>query len=82
MAKKREVASFCGNFSPVKRRRAILVSRMRHLRGEIGEVLKTRAVAVGVSRTSQRRRHTQAEREGSWELEVADLLGRHLSGLL
>ena len=42
--KKRDVASLVGNFSPVKRRRAILVRRMRHLRGETGEVLKTRAV--------------------------------------
>jgi len=44
MPKKRAVASCWGNLSPVKRRRAILVSRMRHLRGEMGEVLKTRAV--------------------------------------
>lgn len=44
MPKKSEVASLVGNFSPVKRRRAILVRRMRHLRGETGEVLKTRAV--------------------------------------
>jgi hypothetical protein len=43
MPKKRDVASWVGNFSPVNRRRAILVRRMRHLRGEIGEVLKTRA---------------------------------------
>lgn len=43
MPKKSEVASFVGNFSPVKSRRAILVRRMRHFRGEMGEVLKTRA---------------------------------------
>lgn len=42
--KKREVASLVGNFSPVKRRREILVKRIRHLLGETGEVLKTRAV--------------------------------------
>jgi hypothetical protein len=48
MPKKREVASFTGNFSPVKRRRAILVRRIRHLRGETGDVLKTRAVVVRV----------------------------------
>lgn len=46
MPKKSEVASLVGNFSPVKRRRAILVSRMRHLRGETGEVLKTRAAPI------------------------------------
>lgn len=43
MPKKREVASLVGNFSPVKRRRAIFVKRMRHRRGDMGEVLKTRA---------------------------------------
>jgi hypothetical protein len=43
MPKKREVASLVGNFSPVERRRAILVRRIRHLRGETGDVLKTRA---------------------------------------
>ena len=47
MPKKREVASFVGNFSPVKRRRAILVRRMRHLRGEMGDELKSRAVSKG-----------------------------------
>ncbi len=46
MPKKREVASLVGNFSPVKRSRAILVSRMRHFRGDTGEVLKTRAVSL------------------------------------
>ena len=44
MPKKRSVASFRGNFSPVKSRRAIFVRRMRHFRGDIGDVLKTRAV--------------------------------------
>lgn len=32
-----------GNFSPVKRRRAILVRSLRHLKGDIGEELKSRA---------------------------------------
>lgn len=41
--KKRVVASFVGNLSPVYRRRAILVRRMRHLRGWIGELLNSRA---------------------------------------
>jgi len=44
MPKKREVASLVGNFSPVKSSRAILVSRIRHFRGDTGDVLKTRAV--------------------------------------
>jgi hypothetical protein len=44
MPKKRSVASLVGNFSPVKRRRAIFVSRMRHFRGDTGDVLNTRAV--------------------------------------
>lgn len=44
MPKKREVASLVGNLSPVKRRRAILVRRIRHFRGEIGEELNNRAV--------------------------------------
>ena len=43
MPKKRDVASFVGNFSPVKRRSAILVRRRRHLKGDIGEELKSRA---------------------------------------
>lgn len=37
MPKKRSVASFGGNESPVKRSSAILVSRIRHFRGEMGE---------------------------------------------
>ena len=37
------MASLVGNFSPVKRRRAILVRRIRHLRGEMGDELKRRA---------------------------------------
>src|SRR6186713_1611183 len=43
--KKSDVASFVGNFSPVKRRRAILVSKRRHLSGEIGEELNNRATS-------------------------------------
>jgi hypothetical protein len=46
MPKKRDVASLTGNLSPVKRSRAILVRRIRHLRGETGDVLKTRAICV------------------------------------
>jgi hypothetical protein len=45
MPKKRVVASLVGNFSPVYRRRAILVRRTRHLRGCIGEELKSRAIS-------------------------------------
>jgi hypothetical protein len=48
--KKRVVASFVGNFSPVYRRRAILVRRTRHLRGCIGEELKSRAISVRYER--------------------------------
>jgi hypothetical protein len=44
MPKKRVVASVVGNFSPVKRRTAILVRRVRHLRGDMGEELNSRAV--------------------------------------
>ena len=44
MPKKRAVASFVGNFSPVKRRREILVRRIRHFRGDTGDVLNTRAI--------------------------------------
>jgi hypothetical protein len=44
MPKKRVVASLVGNFSPVYRRRAILVRRTRHRRGWIGEELNNRAV--------------------------------------
>lgn len=43
MPKKRDVASFVGKTSPVKRRRAIFVRSIRHLRGDIGEELKSRA---------------------------------------
>ena len=43
MPKKRDVASLVGNFSPVKRRRAILVSNLRHRSGDIGDELKSRA---------------------------------------
>jgi hypothetical protein len=47
MPKKSSVASLVGNFSPVNSKRAILVSSIRHFRGEIGEELKTRAGEVG-----------------------------------
>lgn len=43
MPKKRDVASLVGNFSPVKRRRAIFVSSIRHLRGDTGDELNKRA---------------------------------------
>ena len=43
MPKKSDVASFVGNLSPVKRRRAIFVRRIRHRRGEIGDELNNRA---------------------------------------
>ena len=43
MLKKRVVASFVGNLSPVKRSMEILVRRARHRRGDIGEELKSRA---------------------------------------
>lgn len=46
MPKKREVASFVGNLSPVKRRRAIFVRRIRHFRGEIGDELNNRAASI------------------------------------
>lgn len=41
--KKSDVASLVGNFSPVKRSKDIFVKRIRHFRGDIGDVLKTRA---------------------------------------
>ena len=47
MPKKSVVASFVGNFSPVYRRSAILVRRIRHFRGCIGELLNNRAVWGG-----------------------------------
>lgn len=47
MPKKREVASLVGNLSPVKRSRAILVRRIRHCLGEIGDELNNRAVSTG-----------------------------------
>src|SRR4051794_32106908 len=46
MPKKRVVASFVGNCSPVNMRTAILVSNVRHVRGEIGEELKRRAARI------------------------------------
>jgi hypothetical protein len=44
--KKRVVASFVGNFSPVYSRRPIFVRRTRHLRGCMGEELNNRASSV------------------------------------
>lgn len=58
MPKKREVASFVGNLSPVKRSRAILVRSIRHRRGEIGEELNRRAkslMSIKLRRRSRRR---------------------------
>lgn len=43
MSKKSFVASFVGNRSPVKSKTAIFVSNVRHLRGDMGEVLNMRA---------------------------------------
>ena len=40
------VASFVGNCSPVNRRTAIFVRRVRHVRGEMGEELNNRAGPV------------------------------------
>jgi hypothetical protein len=47
MPKNSVVASFVGNFSPVKRRRAIFVRRTRHFRGDMGDELKRRAGTGG-----------------------------------
>ena len=46
MPKKRLVASFGGNDSPVNIKRAILVRSMRHFRGDMGELLKSRAGGI------------------------------------
>jgi hypothetical protein len=51
MPKKREVASLVGNFSPVKRSRVIFVSNLRHLSGDMGEELNSRADTLLVSVT-------------------------------
>ena len=51
MPKKRDVASFVGNVSPVKRRRAIFVRSIRHLLGDIGEELNSRAKQRAISRS-------------------------------
>lgn len=47
MPKKSVVASSVGNCSPVNRSTAIFVRRVRHLRGEMGEVLNNLAAAGG-----------------------------------
>lgn len=46
MPKKSVVASSDGNFSPVNRRTASFVRRVRHLRGEIGDELNNLAVKL------------------------------------
>lgn len=51
--KKRDVASFVGNLSPVKRRSAILVRSTRHLLGDIGEELNRRAVMVSFTQSKK-----------------------------
>lgn len=78
MPKKRSVASRVGNFSPVKRRRAIFVSRMRHFRGDTGEVLKTRAVHTGQPKWSGCNGDDDGAPSGgglpSWKTEVRSTL--------
>lgn len=56
MPKNRVVASVVGNLSPVKRSTAILVRRVLHLRGDMGEELNNRAVHCQKSATRGRRR--------------------------
>lgn len=46
MPKKRLVASLGGKDSPVNIKRAILVRSMRHFRGDMGELLKSRAGGI------------------------------------
>jgi hypothetical protein len=46
MPKNRSVASVGGNFSPVNSKRAILVRRIRHFRGDIGDELNTLAILL------------------------------------
>lgn len=76
MPKKSVVASFVGNFSPVKRRTAIFVRSVRHFRGEMGEVLNRRAVEEGqpggVSTATWRGR-TVLEHGGAVQLEALGL---------
>lgn len=66
MPKNSVVASLVGNFSPVKSSKAILVRRMRHFRGEIGDVLKTRA-------TKQKGQYEMVVRMGGLSLAVLDV---------
>jgi hypothetical protein len=47
MPKKSVVASFRGKRSPVKSSSTILVSRILHFRGDMGDVLNTRAGGSG-----------------------------------
>lgn len=68
--KKRDVASLVGNLSPVKRRRAILVSSLRHLKGDMGDELKSRA-----RKTTQRQRcRRYLAHLPSWKTEVLSTL--------
>lgn len=53
MPKNNVVASFVGNFSPVKSKTAILVSSVRHFRGDIGEELNNRAVPMSAVSSSR-----------------------------
>ena len=46
MPKKRLVASLEGKDSPVNIKRATLVRSMRHFRGDMGELLKSRAGGI------------------------------------
>ena len=72
MPKNRVVASLVGNFSPVKRRTASLVSSVRHFRGDMGEELKSRAGCidqyVGMGRKGQD--GTILENRGAVQLEA------------
>lgn len=76
MPKKSVVASFVGNFSPVNRRTAIFVRRVRHFRGDIGEELNNLAgerVRIGQAlaiRVQERERApTILENSGAVKLE-------------
>ncbi len=72
MPKKRVVASLVGNLSPVKRRTAILVSSVRHLRGDIGDELKSRAGGGGGQYCVYREGEDRAI--PSWKTEVRSSL--------
>jgi hypothetical protein len=57
MPKKRVVASFVGNRSPVYKRSAIFVRSTRHLRGCMGDELNNRAVIVRLAGLFDRNRN-------------------------